>query len=94
MLKSRVCSARRLQYACGFWPQGELWQREQWYNDGGKCEKSAAKITICMVDVSSNEMVQPLRLEVRVGVEVFRTEWRCFYMGNTLVGVVSTNNNT
>jgi hypothetical protein len=46
------------------------------------------------VNVSSSEIVEPLMLEVSVGVEVLRIEWRCFYMGNTLVGAVSTNNNT
>ena len=46
------------------------------------------------MDVSGTEMVGPLRLEVSVGVEMLRIEWRCFYMGDTLVGAVSTNNNT
>ena len=72
----------------------ELWQREQWYNGGGKYEKSAEKIARCVVDVSSNEMVQPQRLEVSVGAEVLMIEWRWFYVGDTLVGAVSTNNNT
>jgi hypothetical protein len=46
------------------------------------------------VDVSSNGMVEPLRLEVSVGVKVWKIEWKVFYMGNSLVGAVSTNNNT
>ena len=47
-----------------------------------------------MVDVSSNGKIEPLRSKASVGVEVLRIEWTCFYMGNTLVGAVSTNNNT
>jgi hypothetical protein len=47
-----------------------------------------------VVDVSSNGMVESLRLEVSVGVEVCKVGWRMFYMGNSLVGAASPDNNT
>jgi hypothetical protein len=47
-----------------------------------------------MVNVSSSEMVEPLMLEVSVGVELWKIEWKVFYMGSSLVGAVRTNNIT
>lgn len=44
------------------------------------------------MDVSSNEMEEPLKLEVSVRVEVFGIEWRVFYIGDSLVDAASTNN--